>query len=85
MNRILEVNEDGLYMVVQAGVITADIQKEAQTHGLLYAGDPCSGDSCCIGGNGATNAGGNRAVNTARRGIRSMLSKLSRRRGKWPA
>ena len=62
MNRILEVNEDGLYMVVQAGVITADIQKEAQTHGLLYAGDPCSGDSCCIGGNGATNAGGNRAV-----------------------
>lgn len=62
MNRILEVNEEGLYMVVEAGVITADIQEEANKHGLLYAGDPCSGDSCCIGGNGATNAGGNRAV-----------------------
>ncbi len=31
-------------------------------HNLLYAGDPCSGDSCFIGGNVATNAGGNRAV-----------------------
>ena len=62
MNRILEINEEAMYMVVEAGVITETIQKEAGKRGLLYAGDPCSGDSCCIGGNGATNAGGNRAV-----------------------
>lgn len=62
MNRILEVNAEKMYMVVEPGVITADIQKEAQKLGLLYAGDPCSGDCCCIGGNAATNAGGNRAV-----------------------
>ncbi|WP_296826396.1 FAD-binding oxidoreductase [uncultured Megasphaera sp.] len=62
MNRILEVNEEAMYMVVEAGVITETIQREAGKRGLLYAGDPCSGDSCCIGGNGATNAGGNRAV-----------------------
>lgn len=62
MNRILEINEAAMYMVVEAGVITETIQKEAGKRGLLYAGDPCSGDSCCIGGNGATNAGGNRAV-----------------------
>ena len=62
MDRIVEINEDAMYMVVQAGVITARIQEEARKRGLLYAGDPCSGDCCCIGGNGATNAGGNRAV-----------------------
>jgi glycolate oxidase len=39
-----------------------DIQQEAQKHGLLYAGDPCSTDDCVIAGNVATNAGGNRAV-----------------------
>ena len=50
MNRILEINEEAMYMVVEAGVITETIQKEAGKRGLLYAGDPCSGDSCCIGG-----------------------------------
>lgn len=62
MNRILELNADAMYMVVEPGVITAELQKEAKAQGLLYAGDPCSGDSCFIGGNAATNAGGNRAV-----------------------
>ena len=62
MDRILEINEDAMYMTVEAGVITAVIQEEARKRGLLYAGDPCSGDCCCIGGNGATNAAGNRAV-----------------------
>lgn len=62
MNRILEVNVDNLYMVVEPGVLTDDVQKTAKSHGLFYAGDPCSGDSCFIGGNVATNAGGNKAV-----------------------
>ena len=62
MNRILEINEDCLYMVVEPGVRTDDVQKAAKSHGLFYAGDPCSGDSCFIGGNVATNAGGNKAV-----------------------
>lgn len=62
MNRILEVNTDSLYMVVEPGVRTEDVQKAAKEAGLFYAGDPCSGDSCFIGGNVATNAGGNKAV-----------------------
>ena len=62
MNRILEINEAALYAVVEPGVRTADLQKEVEAKGLFYAGDPCSGDSCFIGGNIATNAGGNRAV-----------------------
>ena len=62
MNHILEINVDNLYMVVEPGVRTDDVQKAARAHGLFYAGDPCSGDSCFIGGNVATNAGGNKAV-----------------------
>lgn len=62
MNHILEMNEDGMYMVVEAGVRTIDIQNLAHSKGLMYAGDPCSSDSCLIGGNLATNAGGNKAV-----------------------
>ena len=61
-DRIIEVNPDAMYMVVQAGVRTDEVQKAAKTAGMFYAGDPCSGDSCFIGGNLATNAGGNRAV-----------------------
>ena len=62
MNQILEVDPVNMYMVVQAGARTEDVQQTALKHKLLYAGDPCSGDSCFIGGNAATNAGGNRAV-----------------------
>ena len=62
MNHIIELNEDGMYMTVEAGVRTIDIQNAAREKGLLYAGDPCSSDSCLIGGNLATNAGGNKAV-----------------------
>ncbi len=62
MNKILEVNENGMYMVAEAGALTKKIQEAAQAKNLLYAGDPCSADSCMIGGNIATNAGGNRAV-----------------------
>lgn len=62
MNHILEFNEDGMYMSVEAGVRTIDIQNMAHSKNLMYAGDPCSADSCLIGGNLATNAGGNKAV-----------------------
>ena len=61
-DQIREVNAEAMYMVVDAGVRTDEIQKAAKEAGLFYAGDPCSGDSCFIGGNLATNAGGNRAV-----------------------
>ncbi len=62
MNKIIEINTDAMYMIVEAGVRTAEIQEQANASGLLYAGDPCSSDSCLIGGNIATNAGGNKAV-----------------------
>ncbi len=62
MNKILEMDTESMYMVVEAGVRTIDIQKVANEAGLLYAGDPCSAESCQIGANLATNAGGNKAV-----------------------
>lgn len=62
MDQILEINEDALYAVVQPGVRTSVLQDAVEAKGLFYAGDPCSGDSCFIGGNIATNAGGNRAI-----------------------
>ena len=62
MDKILKIDEDNLYAVVQTGVRTSVIQQECKQRGLLYAGDPCSADSCQIGGNVATNAGGNKAV-----------------------
>ena len=62
LNKIIELNAEGMYMEVEAGVRTVDIQKYANEAGFLYAGDPCSADSCLIGGNIATNAGGNKAV-----------------------
>lgn len=62
MDKIVELNADAMYMVVEAGARTSEIQAQANAAGLLYAGDPCSADSCLIGGNIATNAGGNKAV-----------------------
>ncbi|MDU2066328.1 MAG: FAD-binding oxidoreductase [Sporomusaceae bacterium] len=62
MNKILEIDEENMFMVVEPGATTANVQKAANEKGFLYAGDPCSGDSSFIGGNVATNAGGNKAV-----------------------
>ena len=62
MDKIEELNTEGMYMVVEAGARTVEIQEKANAAGFLYAGDPCSADSCLIGGNIATNAGGNKAV-----------------------
>ncbi|WP_094606696.1 putative FAD-linked oxidoreductase [Sporomusa silvacetica DSM 10669] len=61
MNQIIKIDPKARYIVAEPAVLTLDIQKEAAKHGLLYAGDPSS-DDCVIGGNVATNAGGNRAV-----------------------
>ena len=62
LNKIIELNKEGMYLIAQAGVRTVDIQKMANDAGFLYAGDPCSAESCMIGANLATNAGGNKAV-----------------------
>lgn len=62
LNRIMHIDSAGKYIIAQSAVPTIAIQQAAYQQGLLYAGDPCSSDECVIGGNIATNAGGNLAV-----------------------
>jgi len=58
MNRILSLETGNMVAVVEPGVVTVDL-KNAVTHkGLFYPPDPASLDTCSIGGNAATNAGG---------------------------
>ncbi len=58
MNRILEISADDELVVVEAGVINADLNTALAAHGLWYAPDPASRAISTIGGNIATNAGG---------------------------
>jgi glycolate oxidase len=62
MNRILEVDRENLYAVVEAGVITQALHEAVEAVGLFYPPDPASRGSCTIGGNIAENAGGPRAA-----------------------
>ena len=62
MNRIEEINPADFVAVVQAGVITADLQAAAEKRGLYYPPDPASRSEVSIGGNIATNAGGPRCL-----------------------
>ncbi|MHB8508503.1 MAG: FAD-binding oxidoreductase [Candidatus Dormibacteria bacterium] len=58
MNRVLEIDAANLLVVVQPGVINADLKAAVAEHGLHYPPDPSSFEICSIGGNVATNAGG---------------------------
>ncbi|MBI5097352.1 MAG: FAD-binding protein [Nitrospirae bacterium] len=62
MDRILEVNRDDFYIVVEPGVVTREVQKAAEAEGLFYPPDPSSVNFCTIGGNIATGAGGARGI-----------------------
>lgn len=62
MNKILEVNEEDMYAVVQPGVITAKFAAEVESRGLFYPPDPASQAVSTLGGNVAENAGGLRGL-----------------------
>lgn len=61
-NKIIEIDEKNLQLIVEPGVITEVLQNEVITKGLYYPPDPSSRGSCFIGGNIAENSGGPRAV-----------------------
>lgn len=58
MNRILAIEPRNMIAVVEPGVLNLDLKNAAREHGLYYPPDPASLDTCSIGGNAATNAGG---------------------------
>lgn len=62
MNRILDVDEKNLVVVVEPGVINAHLQRKLESMGLFYPPDPASMEFCTLGGNVAENAGGPRAL-----------------------
>lgn len=62
MNRILEVNPADGVAVVEAGVLTAELQTACLKQGWFYPPDPASRKESSIGGNIATNAGGPRCL-----------------------
>jgi len=61
LDRILEIDEVNLTVVVEPAVITGDLQRAVEARGLYYPPDPASLESSSIGGNVAECAGGPRA------------------------
>jgi glycolate oxidase len=58
MDRIVEIDAPNLCVVTQPGVINATLKAAVAELGLFYAPDPASFETCSIGGNLGTNAGG---------------------------
>ena len=62
MNRILRIEPEDRFAVVEPGLINGDLQTALAPYGLFWAPDPTSAPFCTIAGNIACNAGGPRAV-----------------------
>ncbi len=62
MNKIISIDPIGKTMIVEAGCPLQKIHEAAAEHGLMYAVDLGARGSCTIGGNIATNAGGNTVI-----------------------
>jgi glycolate oxidase len=61
MNQIKELDREEGIIVVEPGVILADLQRAVEAEGLFYPPDPNSFETCTLGGNVAENAAGPRA------------------------
>ncbi|MEO0294257.1 MAG: FAD-linked oxidase C-terminal domain-containing protein [candidate division WOR-3 bacterium] len=62
MNKILDFDEKNAILEVEPGVITGEINNFLKEYNFFFPPDPSSIDSCSIGGNVATNAGGARCL-----------------------
>ena len=62
MNRIIEIDEQNMMVVVEPGVVTNEINEKIKDYGLFFAGYPMSLETCFIAGNVAENAGGGKAI-----------------------
>jgi glycolate dehydrogenase FAD-linked subunit len=58
MNRIVSVDPIGKRAWVEPGVLNLDLTRFVAAHGLHFAPDPSSQQTCSIGGNVANNSGG---------------------------
>ncbi len=62
MDRVLELDQKNLTVLVEAGVVTLTVSELADSVGLLYPPDPGSMKISTIGGNVAENSGGLRGL-----------------------
>lgn len=62
MNKILEIDTKNMQIVVEPGVIAADLQEALKGYRLFFPPDPSSTVESTLGGNVAENAGYTRAV-----------------------
>jgi glycolate oxidase len=62
MNRIIEIDRKNMQIVVEPGVIAADLQRALDEDNLFFPPDPSSTVESTVGGNVAENAGYTRAV-----------------------
>ncbi len=62
MNHVLSVDTLGRTLQVEAGATLQAVHNAAETHGLQFPLDLGARGSATIGGNAATNAGGNRVI-----------------------
>lgn len=70
MDKILKIDTDNMYAVVQTGVRTSVIQKTVNEYGLLYAGDPAAPTAARSAATSRPTPAATRPSNTARRAIR---------------
>lgn len=59
MNKILEINEQGKYAIIEPAVILKDFQETVESKGLFYPPDPTE-RNCFVGATVATNSSGAR-------------------------
>jgi glycolate oxidase len=62
MNRILDLRIPDRLVVVQPGLVYANLDAALAPHGFFFPPDPASARVCTLGGNVATNAGGIRGA-----------------------
>ena len=58
MDKIIDIRIEDRLVVVQPGVIYAELDRALSPYGFSFPPDPASGSVCTLGGNVATNAGG---------------------------
>ncbi|GIW66276.1 MAG: hypothetical protein KatS3mg095_0174 [Candidatus Parcubacteria bacterium] len=62
MNKILEINSQEKYVILQPGVYFRELEKELDKYNLMVPSYPASKDLCALGGMVANNSGGEKTI-----------------------
>lgn len=62
LNKIIKVDPENRYIVVEPGVTNQQVQDAVKEHGFFWPPDPTSGAYCSVGGNLAYNSAGPRTI-----------------------